>query len=259
MPTTLIPQSRRLRSFSSLFAAFLLGGCATTYEVKVDSLTKPTGPSTAQSYRIKSKDPRLGEESLRYREAAEFVKTALAGKGLYEAPDDGRADMIVELDYGMASPRTKRETVTVPVYAHVGGGVTYKPVKVTDNRGIESTRNVAVYEEPKEQLVSYQQVEQQVTVYEKYITLVARENAPGPEGRPSNQLWKVQISAEDESKDIRKYLPIMASVSMDYIGTDSTNKKVVNVREDGPNVELIRRGLTENTQLTVNSSTRPRG
>jgi len=99
---------------AGLFVAGI-SGCSTapTYKVKVDAITKPT-PATAQSFKIKSKDPRLGDENLRYREASEFVKTALSGKGLYEAPSEEKADMIVELDYGMEAPRTKIERVSSP-------------------------------------------------------------------------------------------------------------------------------------------------
>src|SRR5437867_8438760 len=97
----------RLRQFSAAVALIALAtGCSTsTYKVKVDAITKPEtaiGPVTTdvQSYKLKSKNPAVGEENLRYKEAAEFVKTALSGKGMYEATSEDKADMIVELDYG---------------------------------------------------------------------------------------------------------------------------------------------------------------
>ncbi len=221
----------------------LLAGCATSrYDVKVDAISKPT-PAATQSYKLKSKDPRLGEENLRYREAAEYVKTALSGKGLYEAPSEEKADMIVELDYGMDAPRTKAERVSVPVYAQVGGGVRYESVPVTDSRGNTSYRTVAVYEPPRSELVSYDNVIRQVAIYEKYLKITARENKASSEGRPPPELWSIHASAEDESKDLRKYLPIMASATIDYIGQDSSSQQVVKVRADGPGVDFIRRGM----------------
>lgn len=227
-----------------LLAAFFGVGCATsdTYAVKVDAITKPA-PAGAQSFKLKSKDPKLGEESLRYREAAEFVKTALSGKGLYEAPSEEKADMIVELDYGMDAPRAKMERVSVPVYAQVGGGVRYETVPVTDARGNTSYRTVAVYESPRNELVGYDNAPRLVTIYEKYLKITARENKPAAEGRPPAELWSIHASAEDESKDLRKYLPIMASATVDYIGQDSSNQQVVKVRADGPAVDFIRKGM----------------
>jgi len=222
-----------------------LAGCSTssTYAVKVDAITKPE-PVAAQSFKLKSKDPRMGEENLRYREAAEFVKTALSGKGLYEAPSEEKADMIVELDYGMDAPRAKMERVSVPVYAQVGGGVRYESVPVTDSRGNTSYRTVAVYDPPRSELVGYDNAPRMVTIYEKYLKITARENKSASEGRPPAELWSIHASAEDESKDLRKYLPIMASATVDYIGQDSSTQQVVKVRADGPGVDFIRKGMS---------------
>ena len=225
--------------------ALLFTGCSTssTYAVKVDAITKPE-PVAAQSFKLKSKDPRMGEENLRYREAAEFVKTALSGKGLYEAPSEEKADMIVELDYGMDAPRAKMERVSVPVYAQVGGGVRYESVPVTDSRGNTSFRTVAVYDPPRSELVGYDNAPRMVTIYEKYLKITARENKAASEGRPPAELWSIHASAEDESKDLRKYLPIMASATVDYIGQDSSTQQVVKVRADGPGVDFIRKGMS---------------
>ena len=226
------------------FAIFATG-CATnrTYEVKVDAITRPAA-SDPQSYTLKSKNPAVGEENLRYREAAELVKTALSGKGLYEAPTAEKADMVVELDYGMEAPRTKVERVSVPVYAQVGGGVRYDTVPVTDARGNTTYRTVAVYDPPRTELIGYDDVPRQITVYEKYLRITARENKEVVEGRPPAELWSVHASAEDESKDLRKYLPMMASASADYIGRNSSSQKVVKVRENEPGVDFIRQGIS---------------
>jgi hypothetical protein len=98
-------------------------------------------------------------------------------------------------------------------------------------------------------------VPKQVTIYEKYLRITARENKIASEGRPPAELWSIQASAEDESKDLRKYLPIMASATMDYIGEDSTNQKVVKVKADGPGVEFVRKGMAEDSSSPVNSGT----
>src|SRR5476651_2352213 len=221
------PRTRRgpLTAFLAASAVLVLAGCTTTtYHVKVDAISKPAEPvGTAsagkepQSYKLKSKNPSLGDENLRYKEAAEYVKTALSSKGLYEAPTPERADMIVELDYGLDAPRTKIETVSVPVYAQTGGGVRYEQVPVTDSKGNQSIRTVAVYQPPRTELVGFDDVPRQVTIYEKYLRITAVENKPGVEGRPPSQVWSVNATAEDEIKDLRKYLPILASATADYI------------------------------------------
>jgi hypothetical protein len=239
--------SSRSLGAAGLFAALLLAGCNSTptYQVKVDAISKPL-PAQKQSYALKSKDPRLGEENLRYKEAADFVRTALSAKGLYEAPNADAADMVVEIDYGMEAPRSKVERVSTPIYAQVGGRVRYEAVPVTDSRGNSSMRTVAVYDPPRSELIGYDEVPRQITLYEKYLKITALENKPAAEGRPPSELWSIHASAEDESKDLRKYLPMMASATVDYIGQDSSNQKVVKVRADGPDVDFIRkRGVTE--------------
>jgi hypothetical protein len=238
---------RSWAAVSVLLACGLVAGCSTsTYKVKVDSITKPEGAAAdTRSYRIKSKNPAMGEENLRYKEAADFVKTALSGKGLYEAANDDKADMIVEIDFGMEAPRTKLERVSVPVYAQVGGGVRYDQVPVTDEKGVTTMRTVAVYESPRNELVGYDNVPKQVTIYEKYLRITARENKVASEGKPPAELWSIHATAEDESKDLRKYLPIMASATIDYIGHDSTNQKEIKVKADGPGVEFVRKGMAD--------------
>ena len=232
---------QRLLVLINLLAA---GGCAVgpRYQVKVDAISKPAS-TAGQSFKIKSKDPALGEENLRYREAAEFVKTALSGKGLYEAPSEEKADMIVELDYGMEAPRAKIQRVSSPVYAQVGGGVRYESVPTTDARGNTSYRTVAVYETPRSELVGYDELPRSVNIYEKYLKITARENKVAKEGRAPAELWSIHASTEDESKDLRKYLPIIAAATVDYIGQDSSSQQTVKVRADAAGVEFIRRGL----------------
>src|SRR4051812_46321867 len=84
----------------AICTALLAGGCATHYEVKVDAVSQPQAREVT-SYKIKTKTPSSESDTLRAQEAAVFVKTALSGRGLYEAADTETADMIVVVDYGI--------------------------------------------------------------------------------------------------------------------------------------------------------------
>jgi hypothetical protein len=252
------PVPSRLRQISLAASSVLLwSGCSSsTYLVKVDAISKPlpTAGSTGaapQSYQLKSKDPALGEENLRYKEAADFVKTALSGKGLYEAPIAEKADMIVELEYGMDAPRSQIETVSVPVYAQTGGGVRYEQVPVVDAKGNQSVRTVAVYDSPRTELVGYDDVTRPVTIYEKYLRITARENKPGTEGRPPSEVWSISVTAEDESKDLRKYLPILASATVDYIGKDSATQQSVKIKDPSQLTGFIKKGMPESPAVAA--------
>jgi hypothetical protein len=244
-----------------LTVALLLAGCTgTTYHVKVDAVSKPDPniSSEAQSYKIRSKTTTVPDDSLRHKEATEYIKTALSGRGLYEAPTADTADMIVELDYGVAAPRTKIERVSVPVYAQVGGGVRYEQVPVTSGRGVTSTRTVAVYEPPRTELVGFDEVPREVTVYEKYLRVTARENKPAAEGKPPTQLWSIHSSTEDESKDLRKYLPIIASATVEMIGKDSSAAKDIKVRVPSPGVDFIKKGMGDEANTVAVQTPAPK-
>ena len=254
--------SRPVLVFFSAVSVLLWAGCnSSTYVVKVDAMAKHDNPGAAeaQSYKIQSKGLALGDDSLREKEAAEFVKTALSGKGMYEAPSAETADMIVELDYGLGTPRTKIESVSVPVYAQVGGGVRYEQVPVTSPKGITSMRTVSVYDPPRTELIGYDDIPREVTVYEKYLRITARDNKPAAEGRPPTEIWRIQTSTEDESKDLRKYLPIIASASVEYIGKDSTAAETVKIHVPSPTVDFIKKGMGDDpSTVAVDDKAHPK-
>ncbi|OHE89343.1 MAG: hypothetical protein A3G75_06680, partial [Verrucomicrobia bacterium RIFCSPLOWO2_12_FULL_64_8] len=177
----------------------LLPGCAHTYEMKVDSLSKPTKANQAVSYKLRNKNQSPADATLRQKEAEEFVKTALSGKGMYEAPDSLPADMVVDIDYGIEAPRIRYERSSVPVYAEVGGGVRYETIQVGYDPRTRTPiyRTVAIYEPPRTELIGYQEVVTPAVVYEKYLRIVARENQPSAEGKPPQEIWSVQVSSED--------------------------------------------------------------
>ena len=235
----------RLLPVVSLFAAALSiwGGCATTYDVKVDAITQPKVNSSAASYRIKNKNPTTEEDNLRYKEAANYVKTALSGRGMYEATGSTNPDVIVELDYGIEPPSVRMEKTSVPIYVQTGGGVSYNPLAVTGTNGAVTQRTVPVYEAPHTELVGYQEVMVPVAIYEKYLHISARENKESKEGKIPAEIWSVNTSLEDESKDIRKYLPVLASASMESIGTDTGSRKTIKLKETDQNIGFVKKGL----------------
>jgi hypothetical protein len=221
----------------------LLAGCATGTEVKVDSLAKPDA-APAVSYEIKNKNPLVADDSLRYKEAAGFVKTALSGKGLYEAPPGVKPDMVVDLDYGIGPPISKRETVSEPVYITVPGQVRTERVQVgTDSQGRPIYQTITVQDPPTTEFAGFREYQVTVTVYEKFLKLSARENKEASEGRPQNEIWTVDVISEGESRDVRKTLPILAAASIDYIGTDTHGQKTIRIKDSDKDVAFVKKGM----------------
>jgi hypothetical protein len=92
-------------------------------------------------------------------------------------------------------------------------------------------------------MVGYQEVITPVSIYEKYLRISAHENKPVVEGKPPTEIWSVSVTSEDESKDLRKYLPLLASASANYIGKDTHAETVVKVKENDPAVTFVKKGL----------------
>jgi hypothetical protein len=227
----------------ALVAGLCLAGCATTHEVKIDSLAKPNAEN-AISYEIKNKNPLVAEDSLRYKEAANTVKTALSGKGMYEAPPNTKADIVVDLDYGVGPPQMRKEMVSEPVYITVPGQIRTERVQVgTDSQGRPIYQVITVQDPPTTEFAGFREYEVTLVVYEKYLKLSARENKEPEEGRPAQELWTIDVISEGESRDIRKNLPVLAAASIDYIGKDSHGEKTIRLKDTHPDIAFVKKGM----------------
>lgn len=224
-------------------AVLLAAGCANSTTVKIDSLAKPKAEESI-SYKILNKNPAVDDDSLRYKEAAGYVRTALSGKGLYEAPNAENADLVVSLDYGVGPPQSRREVVSEPVYVTLPGQMRTERVQVgTDRNGNPVYQTVTVQDPPRTEFAGYREYFVTVTVYEKFLRLNATENKPAAEGRPPSEIWTVDITSEGESRDIRKALPILAAASIDYVGKDSLGQKTIRIKDTDKDVAFIKKGM----------------
>jgi hypothetical protein len=239
-----LPRAGRWISLGGAAAAVLLAaGCANSTTVKIDSLAKPKAEESI-SYKILNKNPAVDDDSLRYKEAAGYVRTALSGKGLYEAPDNQNADLVVSIDYGVGPPQSRREVVSEPVYVTLPGQMRVERVQVgTDRNGNPVYQTITVQDAPRTEFAGYREYFVTVTVYEKFLRLNATENKPAAEGRPPSEIWTVDITSEGESGDIRKALPILAAASIDYVGKDSLGQKTIRIKDTDKDVAFIKKGM----------------
>ena len=227
----------------AVVALFFFGGCATSYEVKVDALAKPNA-ADAISYQILNRNREVREDSLRYKEAASLVRTALSGKGMYEAHDAEKADIVVEMDYGIGPPQSKRETVSDPVYLTIPGQIRTERVQVgTDRNGNPVYQTITVQDPPTTEFAGYRERIITVIVYEKFLKMSARENKPAEEGRPPNEVWTLDVVSEGESRDLRKNLPILVAASIEYVGKDTHGQKTSRIKDTNSDVVFVKKGM----------------
>jgi hypothetical protein len=226
-----------------LAGSLLAGGCANTYDVKLDSLAKPRAKD-AISYQIHSANPAIAEDSLRHQEAVGLVRTALSGKGMYETTDAEKADIVVDLDYGVSPPQVHRETVSEPIYSTQTGNMRYEREAVgVDRAGNVIYQTVAVPVPPLSEPTGHRDVVVTTIVYEKHLRLSARENKPAAEGRPPSEIWTVDVTSEGASHDLRKALPVLAAATIDYVGKDSHGEKIIHLKDTNQDLAFVKKGM----------------
>ena len=226
-----------------LASALFLGGCLST-EVTVDSLAKPDAEN-AVSYSIKNATPMVADDSLRFKEASDYVRTALSGRGMYEAPPNVKPDVVVGVDYGIGPPQARIEMVSEPVYIEIPGRVRMERRVV----GFDPQTRTPIYEtvmvrDPATtEFAGFREYEVTTTVYEKYLRLSARENTEAAEGRPPAEIWTVDVTSEGQSRDLRKNLPVLVAASIDYIGKDSQGQKTIKIKDKDSDVAFVKKGM----------------
>ncbi len=223
-------------------AAFLMGGCASTYTFKVDAINNPE-VEDLYSYKIVSTDPEISEDDLEFQEAAEYIKTALSAKGMYEAPDAEHADMIIDLSYGVGEPQIDFKTYSQPVYATTGGGYSTVVTPVVDSKGNVRYVTSTVYHPPRVEMVGMEEKVVPITVYEKFIRLTSRDNTQVDESEGPVQAWSIYVKNKDESDDLRKYLPLMAAAAIEYVGENTETQQEIKVKEGDEEVSFVKAGL----------------
>lgn len=212
----------------------LVSGCATSYRVKLDSLAKPD--ANAISYALRNGNPTEKEDSLRYREAANLVRTALSGRGLFEAPEKVVPDVIVEINYGLRPiVRQEKRAKIQPPWERPS----YEKPWGTETRTDENGNIVLVAAAPprvEEETVS-------VTTYEKYLHLTARENA-SPNSRGNGpMLWRVDVTSEGQNKNLREYLPVLVAATIEYVGKDSRGEKTIRIKDTDADLVFVKKGM----------------
>lgn len=211
--------------------ALTLAGCASTISVTSD----PRAAAAAEGYRsysMPSANPRIAQDAPRYPEAVKSVKTGLAAKGMREATDPQRADLVVSLDYGVGPAQRRQDTILEPVFVTVPGAVeTIEVADGMDSKGNPIYRRETRRDPPTTQLTGFRDRPISYVVYEKYARVTARDNKPAASGGPPEVVWTIEATCEGDSRNLRKDLPLMVAAIIETIGTDTRGSKSVRLKD----------------------------
>lgn len=215
----------------------ILAGCGTaTHDVRIDAQTAPipAGAAPPKSYWIRTRGAPDGEESLRYKEAVGYIKTALSGKGMYEAPNEESAEMIIDMDY---SVQPKRKAMDVIVDA--GTPAVEKPKPAPKSKAARKEGDA----EPAKPAYYLREMQVDTTIYEKRLSLEAHHKPRDADDHTPELLWKVTATSTGEENDLRKYVPILAASTIEYIGRETEGEREVKVDDQGVDIAFVKKGM----------------
>jgi len=194
----------------TLISILVLSGCATTYKVKVDALKSSNVEEPYESFHIVSADPEIDRKVPQFETVSNYLKAALSGKGMYEAPDGEKADLIIEVSFGIGDPEIEFEEVSVPADGYPGMYVLTEVVPIT--------------------------------IYGKFLRISARDNKEIDQLESLEEVWHLYISARDQSSDLEKYLPLLVAAGQDFMGQETKGQVRVKIKDESDAVVFIKGG-----------------
>ena len=220
---------------ATIVVAGFLCGCSTSARFSVEAGGPGGAPEDRLSYRLAA-GPALagGAMSPASRERVlRDVRTALSGRGVYEAPEGLAPEMEIEVDLGQGPAIRKVLTFTEPVYLE---GMSAASNAVTPGRGGSDTSRM-----PRK--VGERDVTRIVTVFPKYLRLTARPMRSAGSVAAGAPLWRIEVTNEDESEDLDTYARLMVAAAMDWVGRSTDSPVEVVVRSGDSRVAFIDRGI----------------
>jgi hypothetical protein len=210
----------RVSSFLIATFAIAAGGCASTYQIRVDSIAEAGAPGGTR-YALVSGMTDVSEADLYFREFASHFRPILAAKGYSEVATRAEADFEVALSYGTSSGRAEYYTYTRPIY-HVTGGeqIRYREIR-TDASGQKTETTGTFYVPVRTEVIGYTSELNSQTVYTSYVILDATTSGSDESGGRRRPLWKTTLRLTDPSNDLRQLIPHMAAAGAPYVATNT--------------------------------------
>jgi hypothetical protein len=78
---------------------------------------------------------------------------------------------------------------------------------------------------------------------EKYLVLSARPPS-ATQGTRADEVWNVRISVHEAGAGIDRALPLLATVAIDYAGTDSVTEQIIAIPDRSPAIVQVRNAGT---------------
>ena len=225
-------------------AVFALGislsGCAHVDKINADAGARSDAAAQRTAYSIREFPAPASPLPIDAVAGNKHVRTALAAKGMDEAPAPDKADVEVTYGYNLRENRRTR-TVSEPVYGSTPGGRYTETELGMDANGNMTSRTVT-RNLPDIPFVDRTRDRQVTEVsYEKSLHLVAVEKKPTTPG-VSPRVWDISISYVDKDRNMDKAMPLLAAAGCARIGTKTDGPITIRLRGKDEVVAFINRG-----------------
>jgi hypothetical protein len=208
----------------------MTSGCAQVYDVKVDARQNPE-VKPGHSYRLVTKPTGGGGDEANEKRAEAMVHKALSGHGMYEAENPEKAEVAVEVAYEVGPKRIVVQS------ADPLTGTLAEPILPSDRRIIRDAEGRPIGITDNAAVVLRE-------VYEKKLTIVAREGPAATEGqeRPPRELWRVEVKVDDEKDTVDEVLPVLVGAAVDHINSDNATQQTKRVSDKSEPVNFVKGG-----------------
>jgi len=228
----------RLIIFASIIA--MLNACASHVVVNVNAISDPQISDYGKRYYLTNVNQDIASNDLYFLEFRRYFDHLLQKQGFVLGVSREEADIEIQLQYGISDGRTAIQTYSWPIYETFGGHSVTVTERITDSEGKSRTVQRTTYVPAYVQRVGSTYETRSFTIYNRYANLAALpiRTADGKEATP---IWSINIHSVGETSDLRAIMPYLAAASVPFLGRNSGQQQVFELRHDDPVVLELRK------------------
>ena len=231
----------RLILFALLYA--FLTACASKVMVNVNAISDPQRTDYGKRYYLTNVNQDIATNDLYFLEFRRYFDHILQKKGLLMSKSRDDADIEIQLQYGISDGRTALQTYSWPIYETFGGYSVTVTEKITDSEGKSRSVQRTTYVPAYVQRVGSTYETRSYTIYNRYANLAALPiHTTGD--KQATPIWSINIHSVGESSDLRAIMPYLAAASLPYLGRNSGQQQVFELKHDDPAVLEMRSLIT---------------
>jgi len=221
--------------------ALLSSGCSTNMLININAIADKTLSKGVNKYIFRSDMSEVGEDDLYFKEYSSFFGLVLQKNGYIKAASLEEADMVIKFKYAVSDGRTDIRSYRFPVYEHIGGYSYPLMITTTDSSGNVTTTSKTFHIPSRTVYVGSETRYRSYTLYNRTASLQAVLATKGVQ--TDKLVWQTQIYTVSESNDLRQAMPFFAHAAKDFLGKNSGEQRIVELKPKDPAVLALKKSL----------------